>query len=363
PAKQELVEAGGETWYLDAANQIGNGPFIMTTLEQGVKIEFAPNPNYWDQVPTYNASVTYNTDSAVVFEAYKNNEFDIVALVPEDLATVENDPVLDTEKNIYAGACTFAVMFHHLKPPFDDPEVRKAFIYALDREAWIKDIQKGMGLPTLTWIPPGWPGYVEGETRFGFDPEKAVQTLTDAGYKVENGKLIGKDGKEIKVTETFGDTPRARTQFEWLVARYKEVLGIDIELNPVEPTTYTALTKDVETAPQMFLLGWCGDYPDPQNWLSVYWRTGGSGDKIGYSNPEMDRLTGLADKELDPVKRMDLYAQAQELLISDADVAFMYNRVNAYMVKPWVKGFAPSAFDLIFAGDTTPFTLTLENPE
>jgi oligopeptide transport system substrate-binding protein len=363
PAKQELIEAGGEAWYLDPANQIGNGPFIMAALEQGVGIELAPNPDYWGQVPAYNLSVTYNTDSAVTFEAFRNNEFDIVPLAPEDLATVENDPTLNPEKNIYAGACTYGVIFHHLKPPFNDPEVRKAFTYALDREAWVKDIQKGIGLPTLTWIPPGWPGYKEGETRLAYDPEKAVQTLTDAGYKVEGGKLIGKDGKEIEITQTFSDTPRNRTQFEWLVARYKEVLGIDIGLNPVEPTTYTALTKDVETAPQMFMLGWCGDYPDPQNWLSVYWRTGGQAAKYGYSNPEMDRLTSLADKELDPAKRMDLYAQAQELLVSNADVAFLYNKVNAFMVKPWVKDFDLSAFDLLYAGDTTPFTLTLENPE
>lgn len=363
PVKQELVEAAGETWWLDPANQIGNGPFIVTNLEQGVRIEFVPNQRYWGKIPPYNISVTYNPDTAVVFEAYRNNEFDIVGLAPEDLATVENDPALNAEKNLYAGGCTYAVMFHHLKAPFDDPEVRKAFIYALDREAWVKDIQKGMGLPALTWIPPGWPGHVEGETRFAYDPEKAVKILTDAGYKVEDGKLIGKDGKEIKITETFSDTPRLRTQFEWLAAKYKEVLGIDLELNPVEPTTYTSLTKDVNTAPQMFVLGWCGDYPDPQNWLSVYWRTGGFGERIGYSNPEMDRLLGEADQELDPAKRMDLYAQAQEVLITGADVAFMYNRVNAYMVKPWVKGYAPSAFDLIFAGDTNPFSITLENQE
>jgi len=363
PVRQELVEAGGETWWLDPANQIGNGPFIMTNLEQGVRIEFVPNPGYWGEIPGYNVSFTYNTDSAVLFEAYRNNEFDVINLAAEDLATVENDPALNPEKTLYAGGCTYAVMYHHLKPPFDDPEVRKAFIYAMDRDAYVKDILKGLGLTTLTWIPPGWPGYTEGETRLGYNPEKAVQTLTDAGYKVENGKLIGKDGKAIEIVQTFADTPRDRTRFEWVVARYKEVLGIDIELNPVEPTTYTGLTKDINTAPQMFFLGWCGDYPDPQNWLSVYWRTGGFAERIGYSNAEMDRLLAEGDKELDPVKRMELYAQAQELLITGADVAFLYNRVNAYMVKPWVKGVLPGAFDCLFAGDTNPFTITIENDQ
>ena len=60
---------------------------------------------------------------------------------------------------------------------------------------------KGLGAPTLTWIPKGFPGYQDGETRWGFDAAKAVQTLTDAGYKVENGQLIGPDGKAIEITD------------------------------------------------------------------------------------------------------------------------------------------------------------------
>ena len=82
--------------------------------------------------------------------------------------------------------------------------------------------------------------------------------------------------------------------------KWKTDLGVDVKLNPVESTTYTALTKDVKTAPQAFILGWCADYPDPQNWLSVYWKTGAFGERIAYSNPELDALLTKADVELDP---------------------------------------------------------------
>jgi len=138
------------------------------------------------------------------------------------------------------------------------------------------------------------------------------------------------------------------------------VLGIDIALSPVDPTTYTGLTKDINTAPQMFILGWCGDYPDAQNWLSVYWRTGAFGERIGYSNAEMDRLTAEADKELDPAKRADLYAQAQEVLVAECNVAFMWHNVNTYMVKPWVKGVLPGSGDTVWAGDSVPLSVTVE---
>jgi oligopeptide transport system substrate-binding protein len=250
-------------------------------------------------------------------------------------------------------------MFHQLKEPFTDPAVRAAFSYALDREGWVTDVLQGLGAPTLTWIPPGFPGYQEGETRFGFDPEKAVQTLTDAGYTVENGTLM-KDGVAYPIEDTFSDTPRNRTRNEWLVAKWKEVLGVDVTLNPVEATTYTNLTKDVATSPQMFILGWCADYPDPQNWLSVYWKTGAFGERIGFTNPEMDEIMSQADASLDEEARADLYAQAQDMLVEGGYVAFMWNNVNSYVVQPWVKGLVTTPMDAGWAGDNDPLTITVE---
>jgi oligopeptide transport system substrate-binding protein len=362
PAKQELIEAGGDTWWLDPANHVGNGPFITTNIEQGVNIHFVPNESYWAGVPTYDLDYAFITDSAVAFEAYKNNELDISGLAAEDLATVQADPVLSQEAHIYPGSCTFAVMFHQEKAPFNDPEVRKAFAYALDREGWVTDVLQGLGSPTLTWIPKGFPGYAEGETRWGFDPAAAVQTLTDAGYTVTDGQLIGPDGAAIEIVDTFSDTPRNRTRNEWLVAKWKEVLGIDIALNPVESTTYTNLTKDVATTPQMFILGWCADYPDPQNWLSVYWKTGAFGERIAYSNPELDALMTQADGELDPATRADLYAQAQDMLVEGAPVAFMWNNVNTYLVKPWVTGLQETPMDSGWTGDNDPLSITVSEP-
>jgi oligopeptide transport system substrate-binding protein len=359
PAKQELIEAGGETWWLDPANHIGNGPFVLDELEQGVRGVFSPNENYWRAVPSYTLEYSYITDFAVSFEAYKAGEFDIVPLQAEDLATVQADPELNEQAMIYPGSCTFAVMFHQLKEPFTDPAVRAAFSYAINREGWVTDVLQGLGSPALTWIPPGFPGFQEGETRFDYDPDKALQTLTDAGYTVENGQLM-KDGQAIPIELTFSDTPRNRTRYEWLAANWKEIFGLELPLNPVEATTYTNLTKDVNTAPQMFILGWCADYPDPQNWLSVYWKTGAFGERIGFSNPEMDEIMTQADAELDATKRAELYAQAQDMLVEGGYVAFMWNNVNSYLVKPWVQGLVTTSMDSGWAGDNDPTSITVE---
>ncbi len=352
PAKEELITAGGENWWLDAANHVGNGPFVMNTLEQGVQALYTPNANYWGDVPKMSVDFAFVTDTAVAFEAYKNNEFDIIPLGAEDYEVIMADPALSLEANIYPGSCTFAVMFHQLKEPFTDQKVREAFAHALDREGWVADVLRGLGSPTLTWIPPGFPGYDAVENRWGYDPEAALAAIAESSYgSVENLPPI---------TLTFSDTPRNRTRNEWLAAKFKEVLGIDVTLDPVEATAYTALTKDIATAPQTFILGWCADYPDPQNWLSVYWKTGAFGERIGYSNPELDDLLVQADTELDPAKRAELYAQAQTMLTDGAPVAFMWNNVNQYLVKPWVTGIVKTPQDSGWPGDIAPWTIDID---
>jgi oligopeptide transport system substrate-binding protein len=352
PAKQELIEEGGEIWWLSSKFQIGNGPFVLQSMEPYVRGYFTPNPNYWGGVANVDIEYRYIVDSAVSFQAYKNNEFDIVGLAAEDLETVQADPVLSKEANIYPGSCTYALMFHQQKEPFTDQKVREAFSMAIDRETWVSDVLKGLGKPTLTWIPPGYPGFKEGETRWGYNPEAAKQAIAESSY--------GSVDKLPKVTATFSDSPRNRLRYEWLASKIGEVLGITIELNPVEATTYTALTKDITTAPQMYILGWCADYPDPQNWLSVYWKTGGFGQRIAYSNPDFDALVNEADTSTDPAKRSDLYAQAQDLLTAGAPVAFFWNNVNTYLIKPWVKGIVLTPQDAGWAGNVSPLTIDID---
>ena len=354
PAKQENIEEGGPNWWNSSKFQVGNGPYVLQSLEPFVRGYFTPNPNFWEGVGKVDIEYSYIVDSAVAFEAYKNNEFDIIGSAAEDLATINADPALSAEHLVYPGSCTIAVMFHQLKEPFNDKKVREAFAYALDREAWVKDVDGGLSSPTLTWIPKGYPGYKDGETRWGYDPEKARQAIAESSY----GSVAALPPIEV----TFSDSPRNRTRHEWLVAKWQEVFGPDLKitLNPVESTTYTALTKDIATAPLVFRLGWCADYPDPQNWLSVYWKTGGFGERIGYSNPEFDKLVDAADVELDPAKRAELYQQAQDLFMDDAAVAMMYNTINHYLVKPWVKGIKTTPQDSAWPGDIDPINITID---
>lgn len=366
PAKQENIEEGGELWWNSSKYQVGNGPFAMDVVEPFVRQHFVPNPNFAGAgIPTFNMEYRYITDSAVAFEAYKNGELDITASAAEDLGTIEADPNLSAQHLQYAGACTTLIKFGlegtYTDPsgasydsPFKDKKVREAFSLAFDAEGWTKDVDGGLSLATWTWIPPGFPGYDE-SSPLHFDAEAAKAALAESTY----GGPDALNALGLKLT--FGDSPRNRQRSEWLVAKYKEILGVDIALDPIDATTFTAITKDPKTFPLLARQGWCADYPDPQNWLSVYWRSDTTfAARQGYVNPDFDALVNQADVELDPVKRADLYKQAQQLLLADIPSAFGYNSLNHYLVQPWVKGILTTPQDSDWPGGFAPWAITVE---
>ncbi len=365
PAKEESITTGGEVWWTSPVFQVGNGPFIWTVGEPFVRGKFSPNENYWGPKPTYDLEYRYITDSAVAFEAYKNGELDIVPSAAEDLGTIEADPALTAQHMQYPGACTILIKFglaaKYTAPdgstydsPFLDKKVREAFALAFDAEGWTVDVDGKLSSPTWTWIPPGFPGYnPKSPLYYNVDDAKAALAASSYG---------GPDAlNALGLKLTFGDSPRNRQRSEWLVAKYKENLGVDIALDPVEATTFTNITKDPATFPLLARQGWCADYPDQQNWLSVYWKSDTSfANRQGYVNLDFDALIAKADVELDAAKRADYYDQAQQLLLADIPSAFGYNSLNHYLVQPWVKGIVTTPQDSDWPGSFSVETITID---
>lgn len=352
PAKEENILAGGDQWWNTAQYQTGNGPFVLDAVEPFVRQHFIPNPRYWHGQPTYDMEYRYITDGAVAFEAYRKGDFDIVGYAAEDLAQINTDETLKAEARLYAGSCSFGLMFNLTKEPFTDKRVREAFALAIDREAWVRDMLGGLGAPALTWIPPGYPGHDPDESRYAFDPEKARAALAESSYGGAEGLPALK--------WTFGDTPRGRTRAEWFQAQFETILGVTISLDPYTEGYVTLSARhDPATAPTAFILGWCADYPDPQDWLSVYWHTGDFGDRIGYSDPALDALLDRADITIDPAERLALYRQAEDLLLDDVPFAPLWYSVNACMVKPWVKGIVFAPYEPL-CGSGDPLAIRIE---
>jgi len=352
PVKEEIIATDPDYWWLDAGKHIGNGPYVMEELVEGEKALFVPDENYWGEKGQVKIQFSYLTDTGEVLEDYKDDGFDIIPVTVENMPEILADEELSQEVLSYAGSCTFVVMMNQLKEPFNDKKVREAFAYALDREEWARDGLNGQGLATLTWIPPGLPGHDPDEARYAYDPDRALQMLAESSY--------GSAENLPEVVMSFSDTSRNQMRYGWLAAHWGEVFGREIGLNPVEPGTFYGLFGDIETTPQAYISGWCADYPDPQNWLSTYWRTGAFASSIGYSNPGLDELMAAADAEFDPERRMELYFEAQRMLVGDCPGVFFWNNINSYLVKPYVKGIRATTMDSDWAGSNNPRSITID---
>jgi oligopeptide transport system substrate-binding protein len=337
PVKKEIVEKDPDNWWKTAENHIGNGPFTITGIDEDQRWTFAANDNYWQGRPKLDGiEYRYVEDAAVALEAYRAGDLDIVQLEPPQIPEVKADPELSKAFVSYPNASTYNLTMNLALEPFNDPKVRQAFSYAFDRETYCAEVREGDCVPTLSWIPPGTPGAIETD-RFAFDPEAAKQALAESSYGGPE------DLPEIHAyynSERSGATERA----EWMAGQYRDILGVDLILEPTDGTTLTALTKDNKTHPQLVMIGgWSQDYPDPQNWLSVYWTCDATfAKRVAYCNEEFDRLTKLGDTTVDQAERIKYYEQAGQILVDDQPGPFLINLLGVFVVNPAVTGYTPT---------------------
>jgi oligopeptide transport system substrate-binding protein len=287
----------------------------------------------------------------VALEAYKQGQLDILAPDPSQIPAIKEDPELASLYIAYKGANTTGLQYNTKKAPFDDLKVREAFAYAIDRDTFCELVRNGDCLPTLTWIPKGIPGYDETETRFAFDPAKAQEALAASTYGSAD-KL-----PEITLVYSSGD-PANQARHEFLANGFREVLGVEVKLQAMPSKDLSAAKKDNATYPQLSLGGWIGDYPDPQNWISVFWKSSATfAQRQGYGNPAADELMTVGDTSTDQAARIAAYQEAQKIIVGDLPIATMYNRVNKYVVNPRVKGYAQTPADDQFPGQWSSTTI------
>jgi oligopeptide transport system substrate-binding protein len=332
PVRQDMVEAGGETW-TEPATYVGNGPYILTEWEHQSRIHFRANPHYYRGAPPIeDVEHAMIGESAVAFAAYLNDELDIVNVQAEDKPRVDGDPALRSQFHSFLSGCTYYIGFNNTKAPFDNQKVRAAFSLALDRSGYVRNILGGAGMPARQFLPPGYPGYYESDlAEQTFNPTAGQGLLAEAGFPQ------GKGLPQIKIG--FSSNARNRTRIEALADIFKRGLGVDLQPDPMESRAYTAAVKRLETTPQMYQLAWCQDYPDPQDWYGTVFHSTATVSHTGWKNADFDRLVDQADLEPDPDRRREMYRQAAQILVDDVPVAFWYYGINWILVKPRVQGY------------------------
>ena len=217
------------------------------------------------------------------------------------------------------------VGFNILRPPFNNALVRQAFAYAIDRQV-ITDMamkyKASNPTPATTLTPSGTLGRdLYGEVGTAFDPQKAKELLTEAGYSDP------KAFPEVTIiVNSYGDiAPGARFNMATAMAEmWKTNLGITVI---VEANNRQGFRSRITTnPPEMFWLGWIADYNDPDNFLRDIFGSASEYNYGKYANPEYNRLVDRAKGSVDPAERQELYILAERLLCeTDAALIPLYH--------------------------------------
>lgn len=230
-------------------------------------------------------------------------------------------PYLNT---IYLGMLVDTTLPIVKKSPLKILKIRQAINYAIDREKMIKYLRNSMGTPGYGgFVPEGMPGFNgTGVKGYIYDPEKARCLLRDAGYP--NGKNM----PEITLATTVG----YRSLIEYVQGQLER---IGIKTN-VEITQGASLRELISKNGINFFYGsWIADYPDAENYLSVFY----SKNKIpfgpnytGFNNKRFDELFEQTYQVKDDEKRFALYRQMDNLMMEQSPIVVLYydKLVNLY---------------------------------
>ena len=287
----------------------GIGPYKIAKWVRDQEMDLVANPNWYGDPPkTPNIIIKYFADATTMRLAVENGEIDIAlkSLNPTDYADLKKNPKLQVIEG--PGAYIRYIVFNVKMKPFDDPKVRQAISYAVDRQTIVDKVYQGTHEPLYTMIPIGM--WSHKDTFPKRDLDKAKQLLQEAGYSADNPLKI-----DLWWTPThYGDT---ESDMASVVKEALEETGmIKVNLQSAEWATYTEQFGSMG----MFLLGWYPDYMDPDDYTYPFAASDAS-DDIGsnYASPEMDALFAKeqAATDLRGADREKVFEQIQQLWAKD----------------------------------------------
>ncbi|MBL8077417.1 MAG: peptide ABC transporter substrate-binding protein [Anaerolineales bacterium] len=324
---QKNVESGEEWVY----KPNGTGPYRLTEWVSGDYILYEVNYDFYLTPPSipYVMIDLYAGDGV---RLYETGDVDVAGVSIYD-ADRFLDPAEPLHNELVSGVslCTGYINFDTTKPPFDDVNVRKAFSMAFDRDLYIDVVLRGKALPAVGPYPPGLPGFSYDLKGLPYDPAQARELLKQSKYG-------GPEGLPPIVYTDAGIGNYVGLDVVAMAEMWEQNLGVTITVENLE---YDYFYDQIYSGNhgQLFSGGWCADYPDPENFADVLFHSGSDMNNGGYSNPQLDVLLEQARVERDVTKRMEMYHQAEQIIVDDAPVLFTTHSLSFELVKPYLKGY------------------------
>lgn len=359
----DCTEARGERWTEPGFFQ-SYGPYTMSEWIHDSSLVLVKNP-FWpgsESVPQAKIDEVHFTmlDEQAAFAEYEAGNLDAAGVPLADIDRVKADPVLSKELVIAPNLCTYYYGFNTTAPVVSDVRVRRALSMAIDRQGLIDNVLKG-GQEPAQWFSR--PGLASAPTMADhpdlgvkYNPEEAKKQLDE--YLAE----VGQTADQLDLTLMFNTSSGHQKIAEAIQQMWKDVLGVNVKLVNQEWAVYLDTIKGKDT-PQIWRLGWCLDYPDANNFIREVFAVNGSSnpvDKDGnptggvmWKNDKFEEIVKQAAVESDPAKRLDLYAQAEQILVyEDAVIAPIYWYTRVSVTKPYVtRTFSVGGHELYYKWD------------
>jgi oligopeptide transport system substrate-binding protein len=331
PVPMAVVDEHQDKW-TRPENIVSNGPFMMTEWAANQRIVMVKSEHYWDRdnVLLEQVIALPIVDQETAYKTYLQGDCHWLTDVP--LPKID-ECMRRPDYYVMPYLGSYFYRFNTREAPFDDVRVRKALSLSLDRRVITNEILRAGQIPA-TWFTPKMHGY-EPPAGLAENREEARRLLADAGFP-------GGEGFP-EVALLFNTQESHRQVAEVLVQQWEENLGIVVQLRNTEWKVY--LDNVTEGNYQIARAGWIGDYNDPNTFLDM-WVTDGGNNNTGWSNERYDELIRMAASESDAAKRMEIFREAETLLIEEhLPILPVYIYVNKGLLSPEVAGWYENVRD------------------
>lgn len=324
---KKFVEGGGN---LDQ-KMMGTGSYKFDSREPGVKLTLVNNPSYFRSGLPYLDKIVFvpYPDDNTRINAIKGGAVNIVDYVPwkdmDFFAKSSDLSLVSASESAY-----MCLIYNTKQKPFDDPKVRRALSYAIDRQNIVDTVFFGRG-STITGglLPSNSPAYEASlKNTYTYDPEKAKSLLKDAGYDVKSLPSL-----KLMSTSTYAFHQGVG---EVTQAEFKKVgIATDLDL----PEWATAVERGNKGDFQYRVHGLGMDSIDPDS-LTTFFRTGSAyGQATGFTDPEIDKLLSQGRAETDTGKRKDIYVQIEKRLLDSQPFTYLAWREQGEAIQKKLKGY------------------------
>jgi len=334
----------GEAWRLnspaaiekygwDEANRhpVGTGPYRFVEWRSGEYIMLERNPDYFGKQPYYDRLVwKFVPEAATRIAMLENGEVDVIRDIPGlEVPRLQSNPDI-TVKAAEPNRVMY-IAINCQRPFLNDQRVRQALNYAVDKDAIINGILRGIGKKSLSPLVSTKWGYVPaGE--YPYDPDRARQLLAEAGVP---------PGFKVKLWVPSGRYYQDKTVGE-AVANYLRAVGLDVDFQVFEWGTYLGMIrKPVEEAQHdLYMLGWndvTSDLAltpilDSRQWPMIGTNRG------YYKDAAVDALLDAGRRCVNEEDRKQIYARVQKIVWEDAPWIFLYEQTPLFAYRKGITG-------------------------